>query len=1170
MGASPSYAAFTIAKLLATSTEAAAIVLVPDEQSARRMVSDLRFFTPLYHTAGSTLPSQTIPGPVLPIPPTDLSRYADLAPDRSATMQRLSALYRLSANSPPPRAIVVSSQSLLQRVVPKSEFCSFTATITPGQKLPRDNFLRWLVKAGYRRAPLVQDPGTFAVRGGVIDIFCPLYTLPARIELLDDNIESLRLFDAVSQRTVREVDKYPIHPVRETIATHNADVREKLLSAADTVSHPSKATRALIHQMESGEDFFGLDALVPAFHQTMASLQDFFPVGDKILRVVYEPEVVEQTAREELDQADKNYQRRKSEHRLAFPPGDHYISLEQITSFTQFQSPGIVFRNFHTCDRSDPNTIEISIQQHTELKTQLERKRKSNADELLQPLLAALSKWTKEEWSVGIACPNVGRMQRVRGLLREHDIEVRTASPTQPLFVPGLLSVFSQPLSSGFVDATNKISLLTDAEIFGPRKNVSSRQHAARKRAHKALSGQLASFENLSVGDYIVHEKHGVGVYQGLAKLPMKNDAGEFLHIHYRDGTLYLPIYRIHEVRCYVGAQGHAPRVDRLGGSTWATKGKAVSRDVRALAEELLQLYAQRQALPGIAFPKPDAMFREFEATFAFDETPDQLRAIQDVLRDMESPSPMDRLVCGDVGYGKTEVAIRATLKAILGAKQVAILAPTTVLVEQHYQTFAQRFSGWPIRIAKLSRFQSKKQQAETIRELARGTIDAVIGTHRLLSKDIRFKDLGLLVVDEEQRFGVTHKERIKRARTQIDTLTLTATPIPRTLHLAMVGLRDLSIIATPPADRQAVRTFLSGTEDEIIAEGIRRELARNGQIFFVTPHIDGTRGEQTRSLEEWAKYLQTLVSQTSPVVVHSRLQTNKLEQTMVDFVSGKYNVLVSTTIIENGLDIPRANTMFIAHADYFGLSQLYQLRGRIGRSTEKAYCYLMVDNPNGLTKEARLRLETLRQFTELGSGFQIASHDLEIRGAGELFGARQSGSIAAVGFENYIVMLKEAVTELRGESITHHQDPEMHLTIPAFIPDDYIPDIGQRLGFYRQLSTAANQYEISTILDTLTDRYGVLPTEVTHLADVSNLRCLARQLNVQTLELSNTHLSLSFSLDSPIDVDTWRSKEGYRATSDRRLRRIFDTSAHTQPTEAAQACLLELLAYATNQPVAS
>ncbi|MBA3499383.1 MAG: DEAD/DEAH box helicase, partial [Deltaproteobacteria bacterium] len=711
------------------------------------------------------------------------------------------------------------------------------------------------------------------------------------------------------------------------------------------------------------------------------------------------------------------------------------------------------------------------------LKQELEHARTFGDTEHVEPLLQRLKLWHQNGIRVAIASDSQSRTDRLHGVLAGRGIDVRIAPPdAKPTSFSGVTIVPGAPAHS-FASMRDGVAIVTAADIFGHRTHRTEwGGRRGRRKAKDLLLGGVGDFSQLRTGDYLVHQKHGVGRYLGLKKIavgtvstrettaigvatpkPLEIDA---LQLEYDGGTLYLPVYRLGEVQRYVGAEGHAPKLDKLGGQTWEITRSKVSRHVRVLAEELLQLYAQRASLPGHRFPPADDTYRELEATFPFDETPDQAAAIEAVLGDMEAPRAMDRLVCGDVGYGKTEVALRAIFRAVQGGKQAAVLAPTTVLVEQHYRTMLDRFSGFGLQIGRLSRFQGKADQIETVRKLSEGKLDVVVGTHRLLSPDVRFKDLGLLVIDEEQRFGVAHKEKIKKHRASVDVLTLTATPIPRTLHLAMANLRDLSIIATPPADRRAVRTFVSRIDDVVIREAIERELARGGQVFFITPTI-GTMGvravdhripnddkpqkrlkprDDDRSIEDWAEYLRGLVPAARIGIGHGSLTAEQLENVMVKFIAGDLDILVATTIVESGLDIPKANTMFVARADAFGLAQLYQLRGRIGRSKDRAYCYLLVPEPEHLTEEARRRLETLQRFTELGAGFQIASQDLEIRGGGELLGAKQSGSIAAVGFDQYVKMLERAVAEMGGKPIHSEVDPELSIETPGFIPDDYVP----------------------------------------------------------------------------------------------------------------------------------
>ncbi|HUH01483.1 MAG TPA: transcription-repair coupling factor [Kofleriaceae bacterium] len=1167
-GANGPLAPYVAARLLSPGgTAPRLVVVVPDPAAARRLATDLAFFLPALAQDDPAAPPRA-----LVVPAIDTSPYAELAPDRGELMSRLAALYRLAqGGSLAPDVIVLSATALLRRVVPATGLLALARRLRAGDEIDRDHTAAALIAAGYSRAPVVEDPGTFAVRGGVLDVYPALYEYPVRIDLFGDDIESMRLFDPHSQRTLRAIDTLHLPPARDTVPTDGSDPRARIFEAADAAAHPSKETRKVLERVAAGDEFVGIDTLTPAFHPHMDPLWRY--LGDDATYLVLDPDGVRRAADDELELAEARYDERLADHRIAFAPAEHYVGADELMAALAAPARRVTAPRLEILDGGDQpaQVVRLAADDNQLLRSELERARHQHADELIRPLVAAIRTWRADGHRIAIACDGGSRRERLLGLLRDYDVDARTADDPVAAIetaVPGAPpTLVSGDLSRGFTLAAEGLVLLTCDDIFGQRVRARPATTRAAKRARDALLGGVSDFSQLQPGDFLVHTLHGVGQYKGLAQ-PLPHSALDFLHLEYRDGTLYLPIYRLGEVQRYVGAEGLEPRIDRLGGVTWQKARGKVSVQVRALAEELLQLYAQRAALPGYAFPPADSMFREFEATFAFEETPDQQRAIDEVLADMEADRPMDRLVCGDVGYGKTEIALRAAFRAALGGRQVAILAPTTVLVEQHYRTMVERFEGWPVQVAKLSRFQPRKEQLETIRGIAENKIDVVVGTHRLLSKDVRFADLGLIVVDEEQRFGVTHKERLKAVRTQVDVLTLTATPIPRTLHLAMAGLRDLSIIATPPADRRSIRTFVSTVDDGVLREGLRRELGRGGQVFFVSPRIsEGSRTE--RSLHDWAEHLRGLVPDARVVVAHGQMPENELEKVMVAFVAGDYDILVSTTIIEAGLDIPRANTMFIANADDFGLAQLYQLRGRIGRSRERAFCYLLVPPPEQLTDEARRRLEVLQRYTELGAGFQIASHDLEIRGAGDLLGRKQSGSIAAIGFEAYTAMLEDAVGELRGEPIRRARDPELNVEMPGFIPDDFVPDTGQRLDLYKRLASADDEDEIQELVAEIRDRYGPPPVELMMLADTSALRIHARRVGAQSVDLTNARLSLALAPDTPLAADriaelVARRGSGWRLTPDMRLQRQFDPSERNHVPSAARRCLLELLAHAT------
>jgi transcription-repair coupling factor (superfamily II helicase) len=1148
-GATPGWAAWLAAQL--TDREPLVVVVAPDDAAARELESDVRFFVGGERDATELDAIASLPG-------IDVSPYTDLSPDRSCIVERVATLYRLTQPALRPRMVITSAEALARKTVAPGELAMRGLTIGQGDTIDRDQVAALLVAGGWTRTPVVDEPGTFALRGGVIDVYAPLAPHPVRVELFGDEVESLRWFDAESQRTLRQVDRVHLHPVRETITTGTGPrvtegseegseppriLRTRLREYAEEIAHPTKATRRLIEQLEAGEVFVGIEGLTPAFHDEMVAPEAYVPADARWLFL--DPDAARRTLSEIWKDAEQRYETRDAKT-LAFAPDRHFVAdLSALASPRRVELPTLELHGDPDAER-----VRVDVDPLRVLRQELDHARTFGDTEHVTPLLAALKKWDRLGMRVAIASDSQSRTDRLLGVLTARGVDVRVAAAGErPTEQAGVTLIAGTPAHS-FASPKDGVALVTTSDIFGERVH---HPNQSKKRAKDALLGGVADWSQLAPGDYLVHQKHGVGRYHGLKKIAVgtvsilqttavgapapKATEIDALHLEYDGGTLYLPVYRLGEVQRYVGAEGHAPRIDKLGGVTWEATQSKVKRHVRALAEELLQIYAQRASLPGHRFPPADDSFRELEATFAYDETPDQQDAIDAVLGDMEAPRAMDRLVCGDVGYGKTEVAMRAVFRCVQDGRQACMLAPTTVLVEQHYRTMRERFQSFGVEVGKLSRFQSRGEQMETIKKLAEGKLDVVVGTHRLLSADVRFKDLGLLVIDEEQRFGVAHKERIKKTRTQVDVLTLTATPIPRTLHLAMAGLRDLSIIATPPADRRAVRTFVSRVDDATIEEAIERELARGGQVFWITPTIGqmGVRDadhrlpndarpqrrtkprDDDRTIEEWAEYIRGLVPKARVGVGHGSLTADQLEKVMVQFVQGELDVLVATTIVESGLDIPRANTMFVARADAFGLAQLYQLRGRIGRSKERAYCYLLVPEPEHITDDARRRLEALQRFTELGAGFQIASQDLEIRGGGELLGAKQSGSIAAVGFDQYVKMLEAAVAELRGEPIHSEVDPELLVETPGFIPDDYVPDPGQRLELYKRLSAVGDDDELKAVMTEIADRYGPLPADVILLGELMGIKAMARKLGVMALEISGSRVAIALTNDSPV-----------------------------------------------------
>jgi transcription-repair coupling factor (superfamily II helicase) len=1175
-GATPGWAAWLAAQL--HDREGLVVVVAADDAAARELESDIRFFLGGERDATELDPVASLPG-------IDVSPYAELSPDRTCIVERVATLYRLTQPELRPRLVITSAEALARRTLSGSELVTRGLTIKQGDTIDRDQVAAVLVAGGWSRTPVVDEPGTFAIRGGVIDVFAPLSPHPVRIELFGDEVESLRWFDAESQRTLRQIDRVHLHPVRETINTGAREVRQRLRDYAEEIAFPSKTTRRTIEQLESGEVFVGIEGLTPAFHDALVAPETYLP--DDARWLIVDPDACRRVISDLWKDEEARYETRDQKV-LAFPPDRHFV-----TDLAAFSSPRrIELPTLEVHGETDATKLRVEVDNLRVLRQELDHARTFGDTEHVTPLLTALKKWKDQR--VAIACDSQSRMDRLSGVLAARGVEVRVAIPGEkPTSAPGITLVSGAPAHS-FASMRDGVVLVTATDIFGERVHHAGSNK--KKRAKDALLGGVSDWSQLQAGDFLVHQKHGVGRYHGLKKIAVgtvsilqttavgaptpKAQEIDALHLEYDGGTLYLPVYRLGEVQRYVGAEGHPPKIDKLGGVTWEATQSKVKRHVRVLAEELLQIYAQRKSLPGHPFPPADDSYRELEATFPFDETPDQLDAINAVLADMETSRAMDRLVCGDVGYGKTEVALRAIFRCIQGGKQACLLAPTTVLVEQHYRSLVARYTGMGVNIGKLSRFQSKKEQVETVTKLSEGKLDVVVGTHRLLSPDVRFKDLGLLVIDEEQRFGVAHKERIKKTKTQVDVLTLTATPIPRTLHLAMAGLRDLSIIATPPADRRAVRTFVSRVDDATIREAIERELSRGGQIFWITPTIGQMGVQETdhrlpnqdrpqrkkprdddRTIDEWAEYIRGLVPKARVGIGHGSLTAEQLEKVMLEFVQGDLDVLVATTIVESGLDIPRANTMFVSRADAFGLAQLYQLRGRIGRSKERAYCYLLVPEPEHITDEARRRLEALQRFTELGAGFQIASQDLEIRGGGELLGAKQSGSIAAVGFDQYVKMLESAVGELRGEPIHSEIDPELVIEMPGFIPDDYVPDPGQRLELYKRLSAIVDDDELKAVMNEISDRYGPLPGDVILLGEQMGIKAIARKLGVLSLEMSSSRVAIV----APEHVTKLAAAAGWRRLPDGRYAaQTSQITGQKDSAAAARKALLELSARAT------
>ncbi|MBI3185166.1 MAG: transcription-repair coupling factor [Myxococcales bacterium] len=1120
---------------LSRRLKAQLVCVASDEDEADHLAADLSFFL---GGAGTKLEPR-----VLRLPADEALPYDELSPDAGVVGDRLGALFHLRQGTRC-TALVLGMRALLRKVLPPAVMNELSELVGVGQEHGRDNLARKLAGMGYLSSPLVEDPGTFSVRGDIIDVFPPLYDRPVRMELFGDTIESIRLFDPETQRTVETLKELYLLPARELFFNERTRPAAEAAAraAAERVNIPSSKVRERIEQIREGIPSFGMEALLPGFFGGLGTVLDYLPFwAEQPVIYLDDPIGIDRAAAELTEEVRRSFELAEERGELGLPPGEHFVEAawlrERLRSFRTIEGGGLALG-------ADEATrpVQLSFGSTRELREAILSHH--GEEGALSPLVDRLSSWRELGIAAAVACGSMGQADRLKRLLLDRQLMVRVhpgpldfgpkpapgAKLTEPqaVYDPAVHAhLFAGEVSRGFVDPAGGFAVASDEEIFGAR----ARRRITRRKAEAPF---VASFRELKEGDLVVHTDFGIARYAGLTKMQVRGVPGDFLALEYAGkDKVYLPVSRMRLIQKFTGGDPTKVALDKLGSGSWERTKKRVKENLLKMAAELLKLYAARKAHPGHAFSQPDRYFRQFEADFEFEETPDQERAIDEVLSDMQKPEPMDRLVCGDVGYGKTEVAMRAAFKAVLDKKQVAVLVPTTVLAQQHFHTFRKRFADYPVTVEVVSRMRKADEVRETLKRATEGRLDVLIGTHRLLSGDISFKELGLLVVDEEQRFGVKHKEKLKRLRTQVDVLTLTATPIPRTLNMSMSGLRDMSIIATPPQDRRAIRTFVIKFDPAQIRDAIVREVHRGGQIFFVHNRVSSIR-----SME---RFLHELVPEVTIGVAHGQMPEGQLEKVMVDFVERRYQLLLCTAIIESGIDIPSANTMIVNRADAFGLAQLYQLRGRVGRSRERAYAYLLVPARRAITREAQRRLEVLQAFSELGAGFTIASHDLEIRGAGNLLGPEQSGSIEAIGFDLYAQLLEEAVCEARGEPPRSEVEPEVNLPLAAFIPDDYVPDVHQRLVLYKRFSVAASPDELADLRAELVDRFGDCPGEVDNLSELTLLKIDMRELRLRALESGPARLVITLGPEPMLEPAKLaaliqRSKGLYRLTPDMKL----------------------------------
>jgi transcription-repair coupling factor (superfamily II helicase) len=1067
------------------------ILVGDDAADAEALFRDLAF---LLGTSDDDAPSQGI----LFLAADEKSPYEETSPDPRTIMERLAALYRLSKERSSVRAVVLSPRTFAKRQVPPSIFEEGSDYLVAKENLDRERLLSRLIASGYNSVSVVEDPGTFSVRGGIIDIFSPYLPKPFRLDLFGDEIESIRLFDPATQRTERELEDAVVLPAREIVFTEGRAVaaRAEVERLAEEALIPSKKLSAIADDIDNHIQFFGIETLLPLFHPGgLVPIDSYLPRGEDVVAIFGGSERFEPLWTDLFLEARHGLESAQHSHSPALPIEAHLADgaavLERALSgagLGRVESPELVAKL-----PSDPTPVlELGVESTEGIRAEILKATRAQGAEpdLLHPITHRLKQWRADGLATVIACHSRGQAERLKSLLSPKGVQVRLR--TKPIDFGELVG--SDPnriqtgslrdravhawlalgeLSGGFVFPAARVALVSEEEIFGQRLKP--------RRRRAAMAGAFVSdLADLKPGDYVVHLDYGIGLYHGMTRLAVSGVDSDFLNIEYKGGDkLYLPVHRLRLVQKYASSEdGKKPELSKLGTQTWVNTKKKVKDHLLKIAAELLRLYAMRASIQGFALPAPNETFIEFEAEFPYETTPDQQKAIEDVIRDLQKEQPMDRLISGDVGYGKTEVAIRAAMMAVLGRKQVAVLVPTTVLAAQHYHVFKERFSNFDVKVGIVSRFETPEEIKKNLAALAEGQLDVIIGTHRLLSKDVKFKDLGLLVIDEEHRFGVVHKEKLKKYRAKVHVLTMSATPIPRTLHMGFMGVRDMSVIATPPEDRLAVKTEVHKFSEEVIRDAVLQEIRRGGQCFVVHNRV--------ASIDAFARFLRQLVPEARVTVGHGQMAEDQLEKTMVDFMNKQYNVLLSTTIIESGIDIPNANTILINRADRLGLAQLYQLRGRVGRSKVRGFAHFLI--PAGsMSKDAKKRIAVLQRFTELGAGFKVASHDLEIRGAGNLLGKEQSGSISAVGFEMYQALLGEAIEELKGagERGRSVREAEIQVPVPALIPDTYVPPPGERLAYYQRFNRADTDEATYDLLQEIADLHGTPPAELENLGSL-------------------------------------------------------------------------------------
>ncbi|MBI4821997.1 MAG: transcription-repair coupling factor [Deltaproteobacteria bacterium] len=1034
------------------------------------------------------------------------SAYEEYSPEPLAVMERLATLYSLAMDPARVEALVVSPSTFARKLIPSRLFSRGGDYVVSGARLDRQKLLRDLVSWGYSSVSSVEDPGTFSLRGGIVDVFSPNLSKPIRIDLFGDEIESIRSFDPSNQRTLETLEDALILPAREIVFTDEVvkTACEQISALGESQLVPTKRLRAVLDDVENRIFFFGVECLLPLFHpEGLVTLEAYAPKADDVVWIIPDPGELEEAWARHLAEEELARAKVLAHHGLALPVESHSADGSEVLGRALDRHLVIELPRIGVTDTAIPE-VAFPVSGHETLRAEILKATRDEDQAGLEPLVTRLRRWRSAGIVNVLVAGTRGQAERLKSLLstKERGLQVRLREKrldlgelTSTLRTGGTLAdrsfhahIVIGELSRGLLSEGLKLCFVTEEEIFGQRQ----KKHKKRAPAAGAFVSDLA---DLKPGDFVVHLDFGIGLYHGLTRLPVNGVDGDFLFLEYKGGDkLYLPVTQLRLVQKYASAEeGRNPVLSKLGAPTWTNTKRKVKDTLLQMASELLRLYAVRSSVEVQPIEGPGEAYARFESDFAFEPTVDQQKAFDDVVRDVQLPKPMDRLICGDVGYGKTEVAMRAAALVVLSKRQVAVLVPTTVLAAQHFNVFKERFAGFPdVRIEVVSRFQSNEEIKKTLAGVAAGQVDIVIGTHRLLSKDVKFPRLGLLVLDEEHRFGVKHKEQLKKYRTEVHVLAMSATPIPRTLHLGFMGVRDMSLIATPPDDRQAVRTEVHRFSEDVIRDALLNEIRRGGQCFVVHNRV--------ASIDAFARFIHKLVPEARIGVGHGQMDEEDLEKVMVDFMEKRHNILISTTIIESGIDIANANTILINRADRLGLAQLYQLKGRVGRSKNRGFAYFLIPVGN-LTADAKKRIAVLQRFAELGAGFKVASHDLEIRGAGNLLGKEQHGQIQSVGFEMYQHLLKEAIEELKGAAQKAAREPEVRLPVPALIPDVYVPPPGERLSYYQRLNRAESDEDTYDILQELTDLYGAPPPEVENLVQLMRVKQRLGRVSAINLE---------------------------------------------------------------------